>query len=140
MQSKIYQYLPAEAKSIRQAVFVEEQGFQNEFDDLDKKALHLILFDEEKPVATSRFYWDGEKKSFITGRIAVRKEYRGLHLGARLLAVTENVIREKKGKRIMLAAQVRAQEFYKKQGYVAIGEIFADEGCPHIWMEKNLEK
>ena len=32
---EIYSELPDEAKAIRQAVFVEEQGFQEEFDELD---------------------------------------------------------------------------------------------------------
>lgn len=39
-----YNTLPPEAAAIRQAVFVEEQGFQEEFDAIDRHALHLLLF------------------------------------------------------------------------------------------------
>ena len=35
-----------DARVIRQSVFVEEQGFEYEFDDIDETALHLVLYDE----------------------------------------------------------------------------------------------
>ena len=35
-----------DARAIRQSVFVEEQGFEYEFDDIDEIALHLVLYDE----------------------------------------------------------------------------------------------
>lgn len=38
VQVKIYNNLPAEAAAIRKSVFMEEQGFTNEFDDIDKTA------------------------------------------------------------------------------------------------------
>ena len=43
MEVSIYSELPDEARAIRQAVFVEEQGFQEEFDDIDNtEAAHLV--------------------------------------------------------------------------------------------------
>ena len=45
-----YDALPPEAAAIRQAVFVEEQGFQEEFDAIDRHALHLLLFADRKSV------------------------------------------------------------------------------------------
>ena len=36
-----YEALPPEAAAIRQAVFVEEQGFQEEFDAIDRHACLL---------------------------------------------------------------------------------------------------
>ena len=33
-----------DARAIRQSVFVEEQGFEYEFDDIDETALHLVLY------------------------------------------------------------------------------------------------
>lgn len=44
-----------DARAIRQSVFVEEQGFEYEFDDIDETALHLVLYDEnDNPCATGR--------------------------------------------------------------------------------------
>ena len=37
-----FDYLPLEAKNIRETVFVNEQGFNYEFDDIDDIATHLV--------------------------------------------------------------------------------------------------
>ena len=55
MDIKIYDTLPEEAVRIRKTVFVEEQGFQDEFDKIDSYARHLVLFDGENPIAVCRF-------------------------------------------------------------------------------------
>ena len=60
MDIKIYDTLPEEAVRIREAVFVEEQGFQDEFDEIDSYAKHLVLFDGEKSIAVCRFFQDKE--------------------------------------------------------------------------------
>ena len=53
-----------DAKAIRQSVFVEEQGFEYEFDDIDETALHLVLYDEnDNPCATGRLFFDGCMKN-----------------------------------------------------------------------------
>ena len=44
MNYKIYDQLPQEAKEIRIKVFMEEQGFKDEFDDLDDLCQHLVVF------------------------------------------------------------------------------------------------
>ena len=45
-----------DAGLIRQAVFVEEQGFVNEFDDIDGYATHIVIYDEGIPAATGRVF------------------------------------------------------------------------------------
>ena len=73
-----------DARLIRQSVFVEEQGFEYEFDDIDETALHLVLYDEnDNPCATGRLFFDDCMK---IGRIAVMKEYRGQSLGSEVIA------------------------------------------------------
>ena len=42
------------------------------------------------------------------------------------------------GKWAELLAQVRASDFYEKNGYIKSVEICDDEGCPHVWMRKRL--
>ena len=77
MDIKIYDTLLEEAVRIRKTVFVEEQGFQDEFDKIDSYARHLVLFDGENPIAVCRFFRNEETGDFTVGRIAVLKEYRG---------------------------------------------------------------
>lgn len=51
---KIYNFLCTEAKTIREKVFMEEQGFKNEFDEYDEMVPHAVLFMEGCAVATGR--------------------------------------------------------------------------------------
>lgn len=136
MEFKIYDKLPKEAMEIRVKVFVEEQGFKEEFDCVDDCATHVLAFDNGKAVATCRyFYQDGY---YSIGRIAVIKEYRGTGLGGKLLEFAKNQIEKLGGKEIRIHAQKRAEGFYKKQGYTSFGEVDYDEDCEHIWMKRQL--
>lgn len=131
-------YLSAVAKKIREEVFVYEQGFHNEFDEIDNSATHLIFYKKNTPVAVCRYYKDKGENTYIIGRIAVLKAYRGNHFGQRILEVIEKNILSEGGQKISLLAQVRVQSFYEKSGYVTKGERYMDEHCPHICMEKIL--
>lgn len=46
MEVKTYEYLAEDAKMIRQRVFMQEQGFVDEFDDIDLQATQIVLHDE----------------------------------------------------------------------------------------------
>lgn len=140
MEKRIVSYgrLPEEAVRIRKEVFMQEQGFQEEFDEIDGHAFHLVLFCDGDPAAVLRFWKVRPEDGWGIGRLAVRKEYRGKGLGAELLAAAGEEIRKAGGRTVRLHAQRQAQPFYEKQGYAAYGETDFDEGCPHVWMKKNL--
>lgn len=134
--AKAFDVLPPEAKSIREEVFVREQGFTDEFDETDKKSVHAVLFYQQNPAGTCRFFADEE--GWHIGRVAILRRYRGLGAGERLMRFAEEQIAAAGGREISLCAQVRAQGFYKKCGYAPVGEIFDEEGCPHRKMIKQL--
>ena len=74
--------------AVRKAVFMEEQGFQQEFDDVDDRAYHVLIQDGERPVATGRLFTeDGE--TYLIGRVAVLSAYRGQHLGEHVVTALE---------------------------------------------------
>ncbi len=135
---RIFRALPEDAARIRRAVFMEEQGFHDEFDKADETASHLVLYIDGTPAATCRFFPGTSAGEYIVGRIAVRKESRGQHLGSRVLLAAEEAIRKAGGSRIVLHAQEQARPFYEKQGYTAYGTPDLDEDHPHIWMAKTL--
>lgn len=130
-------YLSDDARLIREEVFVKEQGFINEFDDIDDRATHLVVYDGDIPIACCR-YFSGGGEELILGRIAVLKEYRGRRLGQKIIREAEKAARNLGVKKLSLSAQVRVKDFYAKQGFVEAGELFLDECCPHINMEKYL--
>ncbi len=137
MEVKVYYTLPSEAIDIRNEVFVVEQGFTEEFDTDDKTAIHLIGFIDGQAVATSRIL-DNHDGSYYIGRIAVRKQFRKIGCGGRIIARAEEVIKENGGKTVLIHSQDHAVPFYEKQGYTLTGETDIDEGCPHFMLSKTL--
>ena len=139
MKVKVFNALPEAAKEIRKKVFVEEQGFTVEFDDKDEIAVQLVLFEENgAPVATCRIFKDCEQDVYVIGRLAVVREYRGKKLGSVILNEAEKYVRQMSGKLIVLHAQQRVADFYKKAGFKEFGEVEYEEGCPHIKMKKYI--
>ena len=131
-----YNDLTTDVIKIRTAVFVQEQGFKNEFDEIDKTCTHIVLYDQQNPIGTCRYFREGP--NYHIGRVAVSKEYRGKHLGEHLMQIAENEIKKEGGKQIEVSAQVRVKDFYRKLGYRATGPVYYDEYCAHIRMVKLL--
>lgn len=138
IECKSFDKLPDDARRIREEVFVKEQGFTIEFDDKDSISRHMVLYADGIPAGTCRVFWDDQQKSYVIGRVAVRKIFRGNHYGTELLKAAEQEVREAGGKTLALTAQVRVKHFYESLGYTASGEEFLDEFCPHVWMRKVL--
>ncbi len=137
MTIRFYDVLPDEARDIRIEVFVDEQGFTEEFDSADHTATHIVGFIGEEPVATSRVIKINDT-DFIIGRIAVRKMHRKKGLGAEIVFAAEDAIKEKGGKVAFIHAQMQAVPFYEKIGYAKTGETDFEEGCPHAMMSKSF--
>lgn len=126
-----------EVRALREEIFVVEQGFKDEFDDIDPKALHMVVFDGEIPAATARTFKD-ENGDWYIGRIAVKKDMRGKKLGLFVMNEIEKIVRAKGGQKASLWAQTRAMNFYEKAGYKSTGETHMEEFCHHTKMEKTL--
>lgn len=136
---KAYEKLPEEAHFIRQTVFVEEQGFKDEFDTIDNTAVHAVGFADGAPVATGRIFPAEEDGAYYLGRLAVLKDFRKGGTGSKMLAFLENEAAKRGASKIILHAQIQAQPFYEKNGYIAKGEPFLEESAPHITMMKKLK-
>ncbi len=128
----------AEAAEIRQKVFIEEQGFEHEFDETDAASLHIVIYIDGKAAGTGRMFTEDGGKSYHLGRIAVLPEYRRRHLGSDIVNAMCEKAKELGAERCVLSAQCRVKEFYNTLGFEEKGEIFYDEKCPHIHMEKEL--
>lgn len=125
--------------SIRECVFIKEQGFQNEFDDIDKFALHVVLYVEHKAIGCGRIYPDKEDAAlWHLGRLAIKKAYRSCGYGAAIIHALEERARKKGARKILLSAQQHAIPFYQRNGYTPYGETYLDEHVPHQMMKKVL--
>ncbi|MEE1504235.1 MAG: GNAT family N-acetyltransferase, partial [Acutalibacteraceae bacterium] len=102
---KVFDNLPKDALDLRIKVFVDEQGFVDEVDEFDSVSTHLVMYENEKPIATCRFYLKEDKATYMFGRLCVLKEYRGKSLGRKMLEKVEEIVKENGGKAIILHSQ-----------------------------------
>jgi len=119
-------------RSIREAVFVQEQGvpLALEWDGLDSACIHLIAYvDEQTAVGTGRLLRDGH-----IGRMAVLRPWRRRGIGSRLLQALIEIAQQRGMPRCALNAQTHALAFYKRHGFVAEGSEFDDAGIAHRHM------
>jgi predicted GNAT family N-acyltransferase len=129
----------APCRALRIAVFVQEQGYplDEEFDDLDADAVHLLARRAGVPVGTARMIRVGDTVKI--GRICVARSGRGTGLGAALVRAGLAHFEHVEGvSRAYLSAQTHARGFYEKLGFSAYGDEYMDGAVPHIDMERAL--
>ena len=123
-----------EALRLREAVFVQEQGFSQALEQDDKDALswHVLLYLDGDPAATGRIYY--EDGAYWLGRICVKKDARGHGLGDLLMRMLLDKAKRHCAPRVCLGAQARVASFYAKYGFAPCGEPYDEEGVPHQTM------
>lgn len=129
--------VPADAARIRQEVFVDEQGFVDEFDEADERSVHFVMYDGDEPVATLR-YFDEEEGSVHVGRVAVKRQRRGEGLGRYLMEYAFKKAKEAGAEAMSVSAQEDKSGFYLSCGFEPTGRRFFEQGCPHVDMIKKL--
>ncbi|MFQ5598737.1 MAG: GNAT family N-acetyltransferase, partial [Nitrospiria bacterium] len=127
--------LGSDARSIRDAVFIEEQGISPdiEHDDRDRYAEHIVLFIEQNPVATGRIDHNGK-----IGRVAVLKSHRRQGFGRIVMEHLEANALRLGLEKVFVHAQTTVVPFYRQRGYTALGEETMEAEIPHQYMEKRL--
>ncbi len=133
-----------DARFVRERVFMDEQGFKDEFDGLDgdPATIHVTLYRDGKLAGCARTFPDpdhpDEAGRWVFGRLAVLREMRKEGLGAALLEESERLARASGATEMHLHAQCSVTSFYERAGYVPYGPIELDEHVEHIWMKKPL--
>ncbi|MFV0479888.1 MAG: GNAT family N-acetyltransferase [Anaerorhabdus sp.] len=124
---------------VRNEVFVIEQGFSLEIeqDEIDNTCTHIVFYADNQPIATGRSFIN-DHGDYTLGRICVLPSYRGDGLGARVIQTLELKAKEEGASKTHLGAQIQAIDFYKRLGYKEVGEVYYEEGCPHIHMIKSI--
>lgn len=127
-------------RNLRIEIFVKEQGVpeENEFDEYDMQVPHLVIFSDGEPVATGRVIPYGEDTVKI-GRIAVKKDKRGLGLGEKIVLELLRKSKEDGAKTVRVGAQTHAVGFYEKCGFSLLGTPeYMEENIPHFDMILNF--
>lgn len=128
---KVSKQLSKQGEYIRYTVFILEQGFNVEIDELDSSSFHVVYYLKDNPVAACRFYLENDNVSYHLGRFAVLKEYRNKHIGKEMLKEVIEYIKQLGGKQIVLSSQLDAVGFYLKSGFEVVSDIYYEQHCPH---------
>ncbi|HZR99479.1 MAG TPA: GNAT family N-acetyltransferase [Chloroflexota bacterium] len=126
------------ASAIRFAVFVNEQRvpFDEELDEHDRDAFHVLTWLGDRPVGTGRLVTEGDTGRI--GRMAVLPAARGAGVGSAVLRALLAEAERRGLRSVHLAAQLHARPFYARFGFVAGGPHFLDAGIWHQRMERMV--
>jgi len=125
---------------LRSEVFVVEQNcIYQDIDGKDQKAVHIFFTENNKTIAYSRIFNEGEYfENPSIGRVVVEKEKRGTELGKKIMVEGAKYIKENYiNKNIEISAQKYLKEFYTNLGYKFTGKEYLEDGIPHIRMIKQ---
>lgn len=123
----------------REAVFVVEQACAyQEVDGLDLDSWHLSVFKDGELAAYARVVEPGLKyEEPSIGRVLTLAKFRSLKIGYALVAEAIRFTEAHyPGAGIRIGAQAHLQKFYGSLGFEPVGEIYDEDGIPHIDMVK----
>jgi predicted GNAT family N-acyltransferase len=126
--------------ALRRDVFETEQNIPRPLDrdPYDYAADHVVAFDESgRCVGTGRIVRMDARTAHI-GRMAVAKDKRKSGIGALVLEALERMAAMRGLSDLLVASQLPAEAFYKNRGFARQGEVFLDQGVPHVMMKKTL--
>ena len=126
----------ADLRRIRNSVFIQEQGVspEQEWDSDDASATHFLAFEGDFAIGTARLLADG-----CIGRVSVLKDWRGLHIGEKLLLAAVEEAERLGLTEQTLTAQVHAAGFYERLGFKIVSDEFLEAGIPHIDMLRKSQ-
>lgn len=127
---------------LRQDVFILEQDcMYPDIDGHDSQALHLSGWRDGELLAYLRALppggdsLPGGNAESTIGRVVVSPAARGLSLGRELMRRGIALNRETwPGAGICIGAQAHLEDFYRELGFTRVGDVYDDEGIPHIKM------
>ena len=125
---------------LRSEVFVVEQNcVYLDLDGKDKLGLHLFGEFEGKIVGYSRLFKPGISfENASIGRVVVDASYRDKKWGHELMRQAIAGINFHFGEsRITIGAQLYLKKFYESQGFIQTGEVYLEDGIPHIEMQRG---
>ncbi len=127
---------------IRHQVFVEEQGiFQGtDRDDHDESSIPIIACCEGRIAGAVRCYPKSEGV-WYGGRLAVHRDYRKYDIGARLVRkAVWTMERHPEVRRFLANVQIQNVRFFRRLGWIRIGQPFILQGKRHQLMEIALAR
>lgn len=125
---------------LRSEIFVVEQNcVYQDLDFKDQQALHLLGLKNNKIIGYTRIFKPGDYfDNASIGRVVIDKSERKYGYGHLLMEASIKVIYKNfKTNKITISAQLYLKNFYETHGFIKLGEVYLEDGIPHIKMIKN---
>lgn len=125
---------------LRSEIFVIEQHcVYQDLDYKDQKALHILGKRGTKLVAYTRIFDANDYFEHASiGRVLVQKAYRKYGYGHAILSASIATVYSRfKTQQIVLSAQEHLLRFYNAHGFTEFGEVYLEDGIPHMKMIKD---
>ena len=135
--------LGAAARGVRTEVFIDEQKIPvaMEWDAADAGGVHAVALNRfGVPLATGRLLAHGPGVARVAriGRMATRQAVRGSGIARGVLNALMVASKQRGDTEVLLHAQLSAQAFYARAGFVPRGPVFHEAGIAHIEMSRTL--
>lgn len=122
------------AVKLREAILRAPLGLNFTQDELaaEKDHLHIVGVRGERVCACAVLVPQG--KAMKMQRVAVAEDLQGQGIGGAIMRYCERVAAGHGAEKVYVHARDTAVPFYEKNGYVAEGEMFDEDGIPHLKM------
>ena len=104
------------------------------FDAADETAVHAVAVNRLGRVVGAGRMVQPEPGLGRIGRMAVDRSVRGSRVGLLVLNALLDAAKARGDREVMLHAQISAEAFYRKRGFVIRGDYFVEAGITHIEM------
>jgi ElaA protein len=126
---------------LRNAVFIVEQNCPyQDCDDKDLKSYHLAAWENDIIVAYSRILPPGISYPIAAsiGRVVTSPSSRRKDFGKQLMSKSlENLYLLFGQVPVIIGAQLYLEKFYQSFYFVREGDVYLEDGIPHVTMQKR---
>lgn len=124
--------------ALRLEVFVVEQNcLYQDLDYKDQNATHFFCYDQKKMTAYARVLFDEDKGAISIGRVVTLQSHRKRGLSTALMKkMLAHITLHYPNQKIVISAQCYISHFYQAFGFTKTGQVYQEDGLPHIRMER----
>ena len=125
-------------REVRKVVFFDEMGIPESeiFDNLDEESDHFIFIEKNRVIGSVRLR---HIENYIKlERMVIYREFRLHSFGHDAIKQIIDHYKRKKITKIVLDSIYDIRDFYKKCGFIEVGNVFDRVGLPHITMELSF--
>jgi len=125
-------------RDIRETVFTNELGISKQelFDKNDETCDHFLIFDGKEIAGSVRIL--SIDNLVKLERMAILKDFRTKNYGKNCIFQLKEYYSEHGFSQIILDSIYDIRDFYKKCGFIEVGNVFDRVGLPHITMELSF--